>query len=253
MQAFCCSSVSEALYFFEAAPKRSREYSCLGVRGSFGLPYRCRCCLLPRRYQTQSPHRPLFTRGSRHAPEGARKGQSRHPGLRGRPRPLTAFRPLKPLGVRAFVIRPSTFVIANRQAWLRLAPPVPGPPSSFVVLLRRSAGCKHPLPENGALGASRHNHQVAAGILPAVEGGILPPALFPASPPRPPPAATANGGGGNQMRPGALRRSLPSSNRVLRSPSCCLDGTWQAMGQQTATSAQLGSCQRAVLALECGG
>src|ERR1035438_7532479 len=133
MQAFCCASVSEALYFFEAAPKRARQYSCLGVRGSFGLTYRRRCCFLPRRYHTQSPHRPLLTRGSRHAPEGGPKGQSRHPGLRGRPRPLTAFSPLEPLGVRAFVIRASTFVIVNRQVWPRLAPPVSGPPSSFVV------------------------------------------------------------------------------------------------------------------------
>jgi hypothetical protein len=127
MQAFCCSSVREALYLFEAAPKRSREYSCLGVRGSFGLTYRCRCCLLPRRYQTQSPQRPLFTRGSRHAPEGARKGQSRHPGLRLTWRLRLAFCPWEPFSTRAFMMGHAASVSAARQLWHSVVSPKPLP------------------------------------------------------------------------------------------------------------------------------
>jgi len=33
IQASCCSSVSNRLYFLEASPKRSRQHCCLAVRG----------------------------------------------------------------------------------------------------------------------------------------------------------------------------------------------------------------------------
>jgi hypothetical protein len=45
MQASCCSSVRAWLYFREAALRRARQCSWLGVRGSRGFLNRCRCCL----------------------------------------------------------------------------------------------------------------------------------------------------------------------------------------------------------------
>jgi len=104
------SSVSDWLHRLEAPPKRARQKTCLGVRGSFGLIYRCRHCLLPRIYHTQSPHRPLLSAGSRHAPEDARKGHPRHPRLTGTARFPIAFRPWESVGVRAFIFRHATLV-----------------------------------------------------------------------------------------------------------------------------------------------
>jgi hypothetical protein len=122
IQASCCSSVSDWLYFFEAAPKRPRQCCCLVVRGFLGRAQRRRRCLLPTTYQTQSPQRPLLTAGSRHSPEGPRNGQPRHPRLRSRPRLRTAFRSSESLPACAFIMRHSTFVITNCQLWLPIAP-----------------------------------------------------------------------------------------------------------------------------------
>ena len=147
MQASCCSSVSDWLYFFEAAPNRPRQYRCLGVRGSFNLRYRCRCCFLPRRYQTQSPQRPLLIAGSRHAPEGARKGQSRQRGFRDRLRLRTAFRPLGFVGARAFMIRDATLVSPAAFASCGTAdtPLVPSLPANVLTLHQHSAARQLPL------------------------------------------------------------------------------------------------------------
>ena len=62
----------------------------------------------PRRYHTQSPHRPLLIAGSRHRPEGVRNGQARHPGLRSTARRRTAFGPLESPPAGAFNIRHSS-------------------------------------------------------------------------------------------------------------------------------------------------
>ena len=109
MQASRCSSVSERLYLLEAALKRARQRRCLNVLGSLGFTQRRRNCLLPcNTNHTQSPHRPLLRAGSRHAPEDARNGQSRHPGRRGTSRRHRAVLPLESLGVDAFTIRDLT-------------------------------------------------------------------------------------------------------------------------------------------------
>jgi hypothetical protein len=80
MQAFRSFSVSEWLYLLEAALKRARQRRCRNERGSLGLTQRRRNCLLPRNTNhTQSPHRPLLRVRSKHAPEDAWNGQSRHP------------------------------------------------------------------------------------------------------------------------------------------------------------------------------
>ena len=42
------------------------------------MTYRRRHCFPPRRYQTQSPQRPLLRRRSRHCPQGPQNGQRRH-------------------------------------------------------------------------------------------------------------------------------------------------------------------------------
>jgi hypothetical protein len=103
MQASSCSSVRAALYFLEAAASRARQCSWFGVCGSRGLTQRRRPCLLPgSRYHTQSPHRPLLMVVSRHRPEGAQNGQSRHRGLR-RGADAVAFPPLDLLGTSAFI------------------------------------------------------------------------------------------------------------------------------------------------------
>ena len=169
MQAFCCSCVSEALYFFEAAPKRSREDSCLGVRGSFGLTYRRRCCSLRRRYHTQSPHRPLFTRGSRHAPEGARKGQSRHPDLRAALRLSTAFRPLELFGTRAFMIGHAILVSAARQLWRSVVPPTPFPKPAGASILSTPGRWRRLTFASDSLLGSVVWYGAAASTLPADE------------------------------------------------------------------------------------
>ena len=109
MQASCCFSLSEWLYFLEAAVKRARQRRCLHERGSLGFTQRRRHCLLPRNTNhTQSPHRPLLRTGSRHAPEDARNGQSRHLGRRGASRRPRAFLPLESSRVDALTIRSAT-------------------------------------------------------------------------------------------------------------------------------------------------
>ena len=114
MQASCCFWVSEWLYLLEAALKRARRRRCLHECGSLGFTQRRRNCLLPRNTNhTQSPHRPLLRVVSRHAPEAARNGQSRHPGRRGTARRHGAFLPLESLGVDAFTIRDLTLVSAQ--------------------------------------------------------------------------------------------------------------------------------------------
>jgi hypothetical protein len=122
MQASCCSSVSDALYFLEAAASRARQYRCFGVRGSCGLTQRRRPCLLPASgYHTQSPHRPLRIVVSRHFPEGAQNGQSGHRGLRGLADAL-AFQAPDGLVVRVFVIDRSSIVVTKWRPWHPVAP-----------------------------------------------------------------------------------------------------------------------------------
>jgi hypothetical protein len=59
---------------------------------------------LPRTtWNTQSPHRPLFNRGSRHAPEGEQNGQRGQRRPRSTLRLLTAFGGLESFGVSVFI------------------------------------------------------------------------------------------------------------------------------------------------------
>jgi hypothetical protein len=116
MQASRSSSVSERLYLVEAEVKRARQRRCRNERGSLGFTQRRLHCLLPRNTNhTQSPHRPLLRAGSRHAPEGARNGQSRHRGRRGMSRRHSAFLALEALGVDAFTIRDLALLGAARR------------------------------------------------------------------------------------------------------------------------------------------
>ena len=124
IQASRSSSVIDWLYFLEAAAKRARQLNCLGVRGSFGLTYRCRCCFPFRTYHTQSPHRPLLRPVAKHSPQGPRWGQRRHAGLRGRSRALIAFRAWEPFGVGTFIIRHVALVNASEPLRHRVGPPI---------------------------------------------------------------------------------------------------------------------------------
>ena len=75
MQASCSASVREALYCWEAAARRARQYSWLGVQRSRGLAQRRRDCFPPRIYRnhTQSPQRPPLRAVSAHWPEDRHK------------------------------------------------------------------------------------------------------------------------------------------------------------------------------------
>jgi hypothetical protein len=77
IQASRWPSVSPWLYRCEAAPRRARQSSCRGVRGSRGRDQSRRNCFPFRTYQIQSPQRPLRKVVSRHFPEGAQNGQRR--------------------------------------------------------------------------------------------------------------------------------------------------------------------------------
>jgi len=130
IQASCCSSVSDWLYFREAALRRARQYSCPGARGSRGLVQPRRHCLLPRRYHTQSPQRPLLMAGSRHSPEGAQNGQRRHRPPRRTISVRSAFCPLRFSIPLAFTILLVALVRTAGQPGRPVAVPTPLQPQS---------------------------------------------------------------------------------------------------------------------------
>ena len=121
--ASCRPSVSPWLYRFEAAPKRARQRSCRGVRGSRGRDQSRRNCFPFRRYQTHSPQRPLRRVGLRHFPEGAQNWQQ------GQRRPcdtlgiVPAFRLWESFGLPVCIIRAATLVSAARQPGQPVARP----------------------------------------------------------------------------------------------------------------------------------